>query len=229
MKYSIIIPTYNEVALLHRCLWHLKQFTDLTDSEVIVVCNGCKDESPHIVPAFGSNFKCIYWDKPLGFAKAVNIGLSCSTGDYVVLMNNDSYVTGNNWLSMLEQPFKDHPKSGLSGPALQRVEGVPYTNLIFFCVMIKREVIKAIGYLDETFGVGEAEDWDFCIKAQLAGFELYEVPYNQKLSFDSQVSMITGSFPIVHDSFATRSKIPDIESIMKKNNALLCERYNMKF
>lgn len=47
----------------------------------------------------------------------------------------------------------------------------PFVN--GFCFMIRREVIDAIGYMDEeAFPVGYGEENDFCIRAGDAGFEL---------------------------------------------------------
>jgi GT2 family glycosyltransferase len=232
MKYSIIIPTYNEREMLEKCLQGIKNYTDLSDAEVIVVCNGCKDGSPELVKTFGEKFKCMFWPEPLGFAKAVNVGFACSTGDYIVMLNNDSYLLGQGWLEMLEQPFKDFPKVGISGPALQHVknkEGKLFGNIIFFCAMIKREVIKTIGYLDESFGIGEGEDFDFSIRTQLAGFELIQVPYNTSLAYDNKSGLISGGFPIYHQSFQTRKKISNIREVMSKNNVLLSKRYNIDF
>ena len=46
MKFSIIIPTLNRWDLLNKCLKSIKDNTDLTDGEVIVVSNGCTDFTP---------------------------------------------------------------------------------------------------------------------------------------------------------------------------------------
>jgi GT2 family glycosyltransferase/glycosyltransferase involved in cell wall biosynthesis len=42
-----------------------------------------------------------------------------------------------------------------------------------FCFMIRRAVLEAVGYMDETsFPLGYGEENDFCLRAQDAGFEL---------------------------------------------------------
>src|SRR5207302_9420951 len=43
-------------------------------------------------------------------------------------------------------------------------------RLIGFCLLIRREVIDAIGLLDERFGVGCFEDDDYCRRALAAGY-----------------------------------------------------------
>ncbi len=44
-------------------------------------------------------------------------------------------------------------------------------KLVGFCLLIKKEVIDKIGVLDESYGIGNFEDDDFCLRARLAGFE----------------------------------------------------------
>ncbi|NWF64502.1 MAG: glycosyltransferase family 2 protein [Chloroflexi bacterium] len=52
--------------------------------------------------------------------------------------------------------------------------GVVYEpcRLVFFCVLIRREVIDLIGYLDEGYEKGNFEDDDYCLRARMAGYVL---------------------------------------------------------
>ena len=91
MKFSIVIPTLNRWDLLNKCLRSIKENTDLTDAEVIVVSNGCTDHTPtYFKSVYKAPFHIIEWPKPLGYPKAVNMGMSAATGDYVILLNNDT-------------------------------------------------------------------------------------------------------------------------------------------
>ncbi len=45
-------------------------------------------------------------------------------------------------------------------------------RLVFFCVMIRRELIDLIGGLDEGYLMGNFEDDDYCLRARMAGFRL---------------------------------------------------------
>lgn len=42
--------------------------------------------------------------------------------------------------------------------------------LAFFCTLMRRSVIKEIGYLDEEFGVGLGDDDEYCYRARKAGY-----------------------------------------------------------
>ncbi|MEW6654898.1 MAG: glycosyltransferase family 2 protein, partial [Bacteroidota bacterium] len=45
-------------------------------------------------------------------------------------------------------------------------------RLVFFCVVIRRDLIDLIGYLDENYIKGNFEDDDYCMRARLAGYKL---------------------------------------------------------
>ena len=47
---------------------------------------------------------------------------------------------------------------------------VEVSRLVGFCLLIRRELIDAIGLLDEQFGIGCFEDDDYCLRAIAAGF-----------------------------------------------------------
>ena len=120
MKYSIIIPTYNHCEdLLKPCLESLIKNTDLSNVEVIIVANGCTDDTVATVANLGHPFKLIHDARPLGFTVATNLGIKIATGDYVVLLNNDTVLLDwqgkSDWLRILEQPFQD-PDVWMTGP-----------------------------------------------------------------------------------------------------------------
>ncbi len=50
-------------------------------------------------------------------------------------------------------------------------EARPFWRVVGFCMLIKREVIDAIGGFDDRYGLGNFEDDDFSLRAALAGFE----------------------------------------------------------
>lgn len=51
----------------------------------------------------------------------------------------------------------------------------PTTRLIGFCLLVRRAVIDAIGGFDVRFGIGNFEDDDLCLRAQVAGFRCWQV------------------------------------------------------
>ena len=60
--------------------------------------------------------------------------------------------------------------SGLARPPEVGGSRVEVDRLVGFCLLMKREVLDAIGLLDERFGIGNFEDDDFCRRATNAGY-----------------------------------------------------------
>ena len=224
MKFSIVIPTYNRWDLVKGCVDSIINTTDLSDGEVIVVCNGCTDNTPANVASTyaGKNVYSVYWHKPLGYSKAVNLGMSAATGDVVILLNNDTVLMHPAWLELLLQPFKSTPTAGVTGVIKRYQGGKPW--ILFFCAAIKREVINTIGLLDEIFTPGCGEDIDYCIRAFNKGFTIHQVP-EETLNHLNGTNKMTGSFPIYHDGGVTVNRNPNQAAIYARNMKIVEDRY----
>jgi glycosyltransferase involved in cell wall biosynthesis len=223
---SIIIPTYNHCHdLLKPCLESIIRYTDLSNTEVIVVANGCKDNTREYVNSLGKPFQIIWFDDPIGYTIATNEGIKKSSGEYLILLNNDVVLLGqdkNLWIEMLMQPFLDNPRVGLSGPT--KDWGNSRRFLIFFCTMIHRRVFDKIGLLDETFSPGAGEDTDFCIKAENANFKIVQVPNEEQLERPVQEFYAT-TFPIYHKGEGTVNGMTGWNTIFERNRKILEQRY----
>lgn len=181
MKYSIIIPTYNHCDdLLKPCLQSIIDYTDLTEVEVIVIANGCVDNTREYVNSLGHPFKLIWITEPAGFVRATNKGIQESSGEYVVLLNNDTELSPqpmSEWLKKLEEPFSEK-YTGITGPSKHFNHKISSTAITFYCAMIKREVIDKVGILDEEYSPGGIDDFDYCERVLRAGYSLKEVRVN---------------------------------------------------
>ena len=118
-----------------------------------------------------------------GFARANNIGIKASTGDYFFLLNNDT-IMKNNCLQLMVDSFQQYPElklAGALGPPLSLAETdfiVPWDNTLInsdmvsgFAMMISRECINKIGYLEETYFLyGEDEEYGW--RCNLAGYKV---------------------------------------------------------
>lgn len=226
MKFSIIIPTLNRWDLLEKCVDSILRHTDMADGEIIVVSNGCEDFTPNL---FEAKYKSkrgdchlVKWHKPLGYPKAVNIGISVSSGDYIILLNNDTVLFDKSWVDQLLEPFNQHPKAGVTG-LIKRYQGhKPW--ILFFCAAIKREVVNSVGMLDETFTPGCGEDIDFCIRAFNAGFTIHQVP-EIKLDPITGTNKVAGPFPIFHEGGVTVRANPTQEITYARNMKIIEARY----
>ena len=95
-KYSVVIPTYNHLDdFLKPCIQSIIKYTDLNTTEIIVVANGCVDETVNYVKELSNTYpsiKIIEEKEGLGYTKATNIGIKASTGEYIILLNNDTVL-----------------------------------------------------------------------------------------------------------------------------------------
>lgn len=134
-----------------------------------------------------------------GFAAGCNQGITASQGEYILLLNNDTIVT-SGWLSGLRDLFDRYHDAGIVGPMTNSASGVqvvatpvygsldelpvwaatfhennryrviPQRRIVGFCLFFRRELVEQIGLLDESFGPGNYEDDDYCLRAELAGY-----------------------------------------------------------
>lgn len=241
MKYSIIIPTYNHCDdLLKPCVEAIVKYTKLEDIELIIVANGCKDETREYLKYLESyfsrtnigGFKSLYFDDALGYAKSNNKGLEVATCDKIVLLNNDAFLLAqekSTWLTLLNNAFRLDPKCGISCSLKGHSDAAGRDFAIFFCVMIKREVFDKIGYLNEEYGVGGSEDIEFCIEAENAG---YVVTQPVPLVWNQEAMIHVGTFPIYHRGEGTvhdSSLVPKWNDIFHGNTLKLAKKYNPKW
>lgn len=194
-KVSIIVLCYNNLEKCTKsCIESILKSKNKSAYELIVVDNASTDKTVDWLKekAVGlNNIKIIANKYNEGFARGNNIGIKVATGEYIIILNNDTIVT-DFWIDNLCNPLKNETV-GAVGPltncidSLQEVKipGLDISNweqqskqylsnndqdliyvkkLCFFCVAFKKEVLVKIGLLDEKFGLGNFEDDDLCMR-----------------------------------------------------------------
>ncbi|MCR4648031.1 MAG: glycosyltransferase family 2 protein [Lachnospiraceae bacterium] len=91
MKVSVIIPNYNGIRYLSKCLAELDR-QDFRDFDIIVVDDASTEEGVAETVAAYPRARLIKHTENYGFAKSVNDGIKASDSEYVFLLNNDAYV-----------------------------------------------------------------------------------------------------------------------------------------
>jgi hypothetical protein len=92
-KVSIITVNWNGSQILYDFLQNICEI-DYSNLEIIVVDNNSTDNSINIINQF-PNIKLIRLKKNTGFACGNNIGIKHSTGDFVLLLNTDTFCKKN--------------------------------------------------------------------------------------------------------------------------------------
>lgn len=189
VRCDIIIPIWNQFNLTRDCVESIIKNTRYP-YRLILVDNASDDDTKQYLERLKGRksleAELIRNEENLGFVKAVNQGLKVSKAPYVCIMNNDTIATAD-WLDRLIEFAESHGDVGLMNPLCGGPPDVPieeYARLIAkdkdkymemnqcqgFCMLVKREVIDKIGYLDESFGVGGFDDTDFSMRAYKSGY-----------------------------------------------------------
>jgi GT2 family glycosyltransferase len=148
------------------------------------------------------NIKTIYNKENLGFACANNQGIELAEGDYVLLLNNDVILTDgwlSRMINIAESDSKigvvapctnhasgrqvvtfagteedDEGIQKFAKETLLKKAGnwISVSRIIGFCMLIKREVLFKVGVLDEMFGPGGYEDYDYCMRVKHENYDI---------------------------------------------------------
>jgi beta-1,4-mannosyl-glycoprotein beta-1,4-N-acetylglucosaminyltransferase len=229
IKVSIVLPTYNHLNdCLIPCIESILKYTDLSQAEIIVSANGCKDGTKEYLKTLPPQFKTVWNDEPVGYTRATNDGIDAAKGEYLVLLNNDTVLLPqpvNQWIDIMMQPFLDNQLMAITGPSMNTDGNSQRQFIIFFCAMIKRSVYDHVGKLDEIFSPGFGEDTDWCARAEDMGYIQTQVPTNEALKHGGGKLMV-GNFPIYHAGEATFGEDDTVfQALIKKNSQTLKDRY----
>jgi GT2 family glycosyltransferase len=115
---SIVVVTYNNLALNRQCLESIFAATDWPNFEVIVVDNASRDRTPDWLArqaAQEPRLRVILNAENRGYSGGNNQGLEAARGEFLCLLNNDTVVT-HGWLSTLIGHLRKMPEVGLVGP-----------------------------------------------------------------------------------------------------------------
>lgn len=177
---SIIIPTYNN----YKCLFPLVQSMVRTAInglyKVYVVNNGDEHSCDWLQHPM---FEVLNTGKNLGWEGGLLEGLKHVNTPYVMFLNDDTHIPDSSkyWIHDMLQHFR-HPEVGAVGPGSNFVMGsqsifanptmtaLSVNYLIYFCVLIRMEALKASGGVDDTLPGGD--DIDSSIRIKKAGYKL---------------------------------------------------------
>jgi GT2 family glycosyltransferase len=147
-RVSVIIVVWNAKNYVLECLESLREHCEKICSEVIVVDNASSDGTPELIAEMFPEFKLIRNPENLGFAKANNIGIAESSGDYLCLVNSDVKFL-NDCISPMLRYLSGHSEVGMLGPKMLAADGEIRRSTMRFPT-VWNNFCRAIG-LDSLF------------------------------------------------------------------------------
>lgn len=122
MKLSVIIVNYNVKYYVEQCLLSLRKALVGIDAEVLVVDNHSSDGSVDYLKHLFHDVRFISSNHNIGFARANNIAIRMSQGEYVLLLNPDTIV-GESTLHECVEWMDEHPDAGGLGVRMLNSKG----------------------------------------------------------------------------------------------------------
>lgn len=121
-KVSIVIVTHNNWSFTRQCLNSLLRKDAYPNMEIIVVDNGSTDQTRVQLAALAQKpVQTVFSPINLGFAEGNSLGASCATGEYLILLNNDTIFPDSTWVPKLIRPMQEHSDIAMTGPMSNHV------------------------------------------------------------------------------------------------------------
>jgi len=109
---SIVIPFRDKPDLLRTCINSILDHSTWENFEIIAVSNNSRSSETfnmiHQLEEKSPRFHCIEFNEEFNFSRVVNYGVSQSTGEYLIILNNDIEVISWDWIeAMLEHAQRE--------------------------------------------------------------------------------------------------------------------------
>lgn len=182
MDYTVIVATYNRRPLMLRVIEALRlQTMSPGRFEVVVVDDGSDDDTAAALQALELPWLRVFSQPNRGPAAARNLALAHARGRWVAMTDDDT-VPSPDWLENVDRAVREHPEwIGIEGATVcpdpdalgHWVENLRGGQYITANMAYRRDVLEAVGGLDESFPYPKCEDTELawrCLEHGPIGF-----------------------------------------------------------
>ena len=122
LNISVVIVNYKVPDYVHQCILSLKKALSNYRYEIFVVDNNSMDESVECIKKWHPDVRLIENNDNLGFSKANNIALKIAKGDFLLIINPDTFVP-ENLIDDCMSFMKNHQNAGAIGVKMFSAQG----------------------------------------------------------------------------------------------------------
>lgn len=201
-RLSVVVLAFNQAKMTIRCIKSILA-AGYPLIEIIVVDNSSIVADQEEIESFCRSINSTYIRNSLNtsFAQGNNLGIKKATGEYILLLNNDTLLTKGSLSRIVYHTSKKGV--GLVGPVTNNIgneakihinypdfrqasinsEAHKYTyknwgkslnvqRIAAFCWCFPKQVLKDVGFLDERFIPYYFEDDDYCDRVRNKGYHI---------------------------------------------------------
>jgi len=170
MKLSIIILTWNSGKHIKQCLSSVRENIQDIEAEIIVIDNGSTDDSISILENEFPEAILIRNNVNRGVAPARNQGISKAVGEYIMILDIDTYMYSDTVKAMLAF-MEENRRVGLCAPKLVFADGTPQKS----CRRFPLVHMKVLRRIDTNWAKDILESENYT--KQIAACDPFEVDY----------------------------------------------------
>ncbi|UZQ55525.1 glycosyltransferase [Trichothermofontia sichuanensis B231] len=205
MFFSVVIPTYNRLPILEKCLRALAQqrwepMVGITGYEVVVVDDGSTDGTIAWLTTHQDELPQVRWleQAHLGPAAARNLGVQAAKGEWIIFIDSDLVVTDTFLQAHAQRLRQEQARLGLQSP--EKLPCFTYGRVINTCnfehptaepykvtdfsaayfatgnVAIARHWLETAGLFDTQFQLYGWEDLELGVRLKKLGLRLLKCP-----------------------------------------------------
>lgn len=247
-KTAIIILAWNQLEYTKLCIESIKRHTDRSKYELIVVDQGSTDGTlDYLKGALDGDRDTIIWNvKNRGFSGGNNQGLRLAECEFVLMLNNDCEIQGDNWLDLLLNASKESGV-GLVGAVCMKVapnyarrmfdfvgpgkESEKWSYIEGWCLFGKRDLFLELGGFDMRFNPTYSEDTDLSFRIKAKGLKIKAIDVPIKHYGSKTKGQIDASFSGQSDKSSRRlfkKWIQDVEEGEQCKPTILVRRKGAK-
>ncbi len=194
---SVVIPAYNRASTIEASIKSVE--AQSYSHWEIVVCDDCsKDNTVQVVEGMikmDNHIRLIIQDVNRGAQAARNAGIKAATGEWIAFLDSDDQWLPDSLELRMKIAQRDniqvvHSNAYILHPGKEKelyrvpaLAGSVYKQVLsgegpmFPCLLVKKEALEKIGYLDES--IPSYQEWDTAIRLA----KIYEFGFEPKPTF----------------------------------------------